>query len=105
MLSVVGGPRSDDVLTSVDRVAAGSVENSTSDSSRIHPLSPTSFKKKLIGCVVSDIVMAAVLLKGNDDMIPTKYLNVDKQQEITDAINAKLSDLNAQEVVKLVRVQ
>ena len=66
--------------------------------------------KKLVGCIVADTVMAAVLLKGNegwqiDDMIPTKYLNADKQQEITDAINAKLSDLNAQEVIKLVRVQ
>ncbi len=66
--------------------------------------------KKLIGCIVADTVMAAVLLKGNDgwqadDIIPMKYLNKDKQQEITDAINAKLSDLNAQEVVKLVRVQ
>ena len=65
--------------------------------------------KKLIACIVADTVCAAVLVKGNDgwqadDIIPTKYLNTDKQQEITDAINAKLRDLNAQEVVKLVRV-
>jgi len=53
--------------------------------------------------------MAAVLLKGNegwqiDDMIPTKYLNADKQQEIIDAINQKLNELNSLETVKLVRV-
>jgi len=65
--------------------------------------------KKLIACIVADTVCAAVLVKGNDgwqadDMIPMKYLNVDKQQGITDAINAKLSDLNASEVVRLVRV-
>lgn len=63
--------------------------------------------KKLIGCIVADVVMAAVLLKGNDgwqvdDMIPTKYLNADKQQEIIDVINKKLNELNSQEVVKLV---
>lgn len=66
--------------------------------------------KKLIACIVADTVCAAVLVKGNDgwqadDIIPMKYLAKDKQQGITDAINAKLSDLNAQEVVKLVRVQ
>ena len=66
--------------------------------------------KKLVGCIVADTVMAAVLLKGNegwqiDDMIPTKYLNADKQQEIIDAINQKLNELNSLETVKLVRVQ
>lgn len=65
--------------------------------------------KALVGCIVAETVMAAVLLKSNgkweiDDMIPTKYLNADKQQEIIDAINAKLNELNSQEVVKLVRV-
>lgn len=65
--------------------------------------------KTLVGCIVDDVVMAAVLLKSNgkweiDDMIPTKYLNVDKQQEIINAINKKLNELNASEVVKLVRV-
>lgn len=65
--------------------------------------------KKLVGCIVADTVMAAVLLKGNegwqiDDMIPTKYLNADKQQEIIDAINQKLNELNSLETVKLVRV-
>lgn len=65
--------------------------------------------KKLVGCIVADVVMAAVLVKGNDgwqidDMIPTKYLNADKQQEIIDAITEKLKALNEQEVVKLVRV-
>lgn len=65
--------------------------------------------KALVGCIVADVVMAAVLLKSNgkwdiDDMIPTKYLNVDKQQEIIDAINKKLNELNSSEVVKLVRV-
>ena len=58
---------------------------------------------------MADTVCAAVLVKGSDgwqidDMIPTKYLNVDKQQEITDAINKKINELNSQEVVKLVRV-
>lgn len=65
--------------------------------------------KKLVGCIVADTVMAAILVKGNDgwqidDMIPTKYLNKDKQQEIIDSINKKLNELNSQEVVKLVRV-
>lgn len=50
--------------------------------------------KKLVGCIVADVVMVAVLLKSDgkweiDDMIPTKYLNADRQQEITDAINKK----------------
>ena len=62
--------------------------------------------KALVGCIVADVVMVAVLVKGMDgwgidDMIPTKYLNTDKQQEIIDAINKKLNELNA---VKLVRV-
>lgn len=67
--------------------------------------------KKLIACIVADTVCAAVLLKNNDgvwridDEVPAKYLNTDKYQGIMDAINAKLSDLNEQEVVKLVRVQ
>lgn len=66
--------------------------------------------KKLVGCIVADVVMAAVLVRGNDgwqidDMIPMKYLNADKQQEITDAINKKLNELNASEVVKLVLVK
>lgn len=65
--------------------------------------------KKLVGCIVADTIMAAILVKGNDgwqidDMIPTKYLNKDKQQEIIDSINKKLNELNSQEVVKLVRV-
>jgi hypothetical protein len=65
--------------------------------------------KALVGCIVADVVMAAVLVKGMDgwgidDMIPTKYLNADKQREIIDAINQKLNELNSQEVVKLVRV-
>lgn len=65
--------------------------------------------KKLVGCIVADTVMAAILVKGNDgwqidDMIPTKYLNKDKQQEIIDSINKKLNELNSQEVVKLVLV-
>lgn len=65
--------------------------------------------KKLVGCIVADVVMAAVLVRGNngwqiDDMIPMKYLNADRQQEITDAINKKLNELNTSEVVKLVRV-
>ena len=65
--------------------------------------------KALVGCIVADVVMAAVLLRSNgkweiDDMIPMKYLNVDKQQEIGDAINKKLNELNSSEVVKLVRI-
>ncbi len=56
--------------------------------------------KKIIGCIVSELIMAAVLIKGDDgwqigDMIPTKYLNADKQQEIIDAINKKLNELNS----------
>ena len=63
--------------------------------------------KKIVGCIVADVVCAAVLVKGNDgwqidDMIPTKYLNTETQPEIIDAINKKLNDLNSQEVVKLV---
>ena len=66
--------------------------------------------KKLVGCIVADTIMAAILVKSNDgwqidDMIPTKYLNKDKYQGIMDAISEKLKALNEQEVVKLVRVQ
>lgn len=73
----------------------------------------TEFKrlgKKLVGCIVADNIMAAILVKGDDgwqidDMIPTKYLNTDKCQGIMDAITEKLKALNEQDVVKLIRVQ
>lgn len=63
--------------------------------------------KSIVGCVVADVVMAAILIKSNgkweiDDMVPSKYLNADKQQEIYDAINKELNRLNSKEVVKLV---
>ena len=65
--------------------------------------------RSLVGCIVADVAMAAVLLKAHgkweiDDMIPSKYLNAEKHQEINDAINKKLNELNSAEVVKLVRV-
>lgn len=65
--------------------------------------------RSIVGCIVADVVMAAILLKSHgkweiDDMIPSKYLNVEKQQEINDAINKKLNELNSAEVVKIVSV-
>ena len=65
--------------------------------------------RSLVGCIVADVVMAAILVKSQgkwdiDDMIPSKYLNAEKQQEINDVINKKLNELNSAEVVKLVRV-
>jgi len=66
--------------------------------------------KNITGCIVADTVMAAVLIKSNgkweiDDMIPEKYLNFHKQQEIYDAINKELNRLNSMEVVSLVMVK
>lgn len=63
--------------------------------------------KTIVGCIVADTVMAAVLIKSHgkweiDDMIPSKYLNAEKQQEIYDAIKQELNRLNSSEVVRLV---
>jgi len=65
--------------------------------------------RSLVGCIVADVVVVAILVKSQgkweiDDMIPSKYLNAEKHQEINDAINKKLNELNSAEVVKIVSV-